>query len=62
MPTVLREYPELVHGFFGMGGVSAGADKAADELCRDLRDLLDDRAACEGVALHEFGPLHRDVV
>jgi len=40
VPTVLREYPELVHGFFGMGAISAGAEKAADELCRDLRDLV----------------------
>jgi acetyl esterase len=40
VPTVLREYPDLVHGFFGMGAVSAGAEKAADELCRDLRDLV----------------------
>ena len=40
VPTVLREYPDLVHGFFGMGGVSASAEKAADELCRDLRDLV----------------------
>ncbi len=40
VPTVLREYPDLVHGFFGMGGVSASADKAADELCHDLRALL----------------------
>jgi hypothetical protein len=29
-----------VHGFFGMGAISAGAEKAADELCRDLRDLV----------------------
>jgi acetyl esterase len=40
VPTVLREYPDLIHGFFGMGGVSAGADKAADELCQDLKALL----------------------
>jgi acetyl esterase len=40
VPTVLREYPELVHGFFGMGGVSAGAEKAADELSRDLRNVV----------------------
>lgn len=40
VPTVLREYPGLVHGFFGMGGISAGAEKAADELCHDLRTLL----------------------
>ena len=40
VPTVLREYPDLVHGFFGMGAISASAAKAADELCRDLRNLL----------------------
>jgi acetyl esterase len=40
VPTVVREYPELVHGFFGMGAISAGAEKAADELCRDLRDVV----------------------
>ena len=32
VPTVLREYPDLVHGFFGMGAISASAEKAADEL------------------------------
>jgi acetyl esterase len=42
VPTVLREYPDLIHGFFGMGGVSASAERAADELCRDLRTLLTD--------------------
>jgi acetyl esterase len=40
VPTVLREYPDLIHGFFGMGGVSRSADSAADQLCRDLRELL----------------------
>ena len=40
VPTVLREYPDLIHGFFGMGGVSASAEQAADELCRDLRNLV----------------------
>ena len=40
VPTVLREYPDLVHGFFGMGAISASAEKAADELCRDLRNLV----------------------
>jgi acetyl esterase len=42
VPTVLREYPDLIHGFFGMGGVSASAERAADELSRDLRTLLTD--------------------
>jgi acetyl esterase len=40
VPTVLREYPDLIHGFFGMGGVSSSAERAADELCRDLAALL----------------------
>jgi acetyl esterase len=40
VPTVLREYPDLIHGFFGMGGVSASAERAAEQLCRDLRALL----------------------
>ena len=44
VPTVLREYPGLIHGFFGMGAISAEAERAADELCRDLRDLLVDPA------------------
>ncbi len=42
VPTVLREYPDLIHGFFGMGGVSASAERAADQLCQDLRALLTD--------------------
>jgi len=40
VPTVQREYPDLVHGFFGMGAISASAEKAADELSRDLRNLV----------------------
>lgn len=40
VPTILREYPDLIHGFFGMGGISASAEKAADELSHDLRALL----------------------
>jgi len=44
VPTVLRECPDLIHGFFGMGGVSASAERAADQLCRDLRTLLIDTA------------------
>jgi len=40
VPVVLREYPDLVHGFFGMGAISAGAERAADQLCRDLATTL----------------------
>jgi acetyl esterase len=45
VPTVLREYPDLIHGFFGMGGVSASADGAAHQLSHDLRTLLADDTA-----------------
>ncbi|WP_432483133.1 alpha/beta hydrolase [Kineococcus esterisolvens] len=41
--VVLRRYDDLVHGFFGMGPVSASADRAARELCRDLGELLGTR-------------------
>jgi acetyl esterase len=38
--VVLREYPDLVHGFFGMGAISARAEHAADQLSQDLREVL----------------------
>jgi acetyl esterase/lipase len=40
--TLLREYPDLIHGFFGMGGISGSAERASDQLTRDLRELLAD--------------------
>jgi acetyl esterase len=40
VPTLLREYPTLNHGFFSNGRVSAAADAAASELCRDLGAIL----------------------
>lgn len=40
VPVVLRYYPGLVHGFFGHGSASAAAERAADELSRDLAALL----------------------
>ena len=44
VPTILREYPDLIHGFFGMGGISASAEKAADELSHDLSTLLNENS------------------
>ena len=38
--TIVRDYPGLIHGFFGMGSVSAAADAASDELCADLATIL----------------------
>lgn len=40
VPVVLREYPDLIHGFFGMGAISASAEQAADQLSRDLRAFV----------------------
>jgi acetyl esterase len=42
VPVVLREYPDLIHGFFGMGAVSTRAEHAADQLSRDLRAFVVD--------------------
>jgi acetyl esterase len=35
-----REYPTLNHGYFGLGGVSKAADRAASEAAADLREIL----------------------
>ena len=43
VPVVLRRHDDLVHGFFGMGPVSASADRASRRLCRDLGELLGTR-------------------
>jgi acetyl esterase/lipase len=40
VPVVSRYYPGLIHGFFGHGSVSVAAERAADELSRDLAALL----------------------
>ena len=38
--VIAREYAGMVHGFFGLGHVSAAADRAVSELCADLKALL----------------------
>lgn len=38
--VTLRSYPDLIHGFFGMAGVSAACDRACGELTADLAALL----------------------
>ncbi|MBD2895919.1 Acetyl esterase [Actinomadura sp. RB99] len=40
VPVVHREWPTLNHGFFGLGGVSATADRAARQAAADLSALL----------------------
>jgi acetyl esterase len=35
-----RQWPTLNHGYFGLGGVSAAAEKAAAQAADDLRSLL----------------------
>jgi acetyl esterase len=44
--VVSREWPTLNHSYFGLGGVSAVADGAAEQAAEDLRELL--RAAPKG--------------
>ncbi len=38
--VVSYEFPTLNHSYFGLGGVSAVADAAADQAAEDLLDLL----------------------
>jgi acetyl esterase len=40
VPLVLREYPNLNHGFFGYTAISKSSEAAANELCADLRRLM----------------------
>lgn len=40
VPVVHRAWPTLNHGFFGLGGVSATADRAARQAAADLRAVL----------------------
>jgi acetyl esterase len=41
VPVKQLKYETLMHGFFGFGPLSAGADKAIDEICAAARELLD---------------------
>ncbi len=45
VPLTLRDYPHLNHSFFGYTGVSKPCEVASDQLCDDLRSVLDG-AAC----------------
>ncbi|HUR02882.1 MAG TPA: alpha/beta hydrolase fold domain-containing protein, partial [Nonomuraea sp.] len=40
VPVVHRHYASLIHGFFGMGQLSAASARAIDELSADLKELL----------------------
>jgi acetyl esterase/lipase len=40
VPLVWREFPTLNHGFFSYTAISAVCEAAAEQLCRDLRQLL----------------------
>ncbi|TDE18816.1 alpha/beta hydrolase [Actinomadura sp. 6K520] len=60
VPVLHREWPTLNHGFFGLGGVSAAAGRAARRAAADLRGLLttgqddddDDTAAANRAVIH----------
>lgn len=40
VPVIAREHPSLNHSYFGLGGVSAVADAAAQQAAEDLMELL----------------------
>jgi acetyl esterase/lipase len=40
VPVVLRQYPDLNHGFFSYTAISAPSVAAAEQLCVDLRTLM----------------------
>jgi acetyl esterase len=40
VPVVVKRFDGLIHGFFGLGHLSAGAKQANLELCVDLKELL----------------------
>jgi acetyl esterase len=40
VPVISREWPTLNHSYFGLGGISAVADGAAEQAAEDLRILL----------------------
>lgn len=43
VPVRHRVWPSLNHGFMGLGGVSATAERAAARACRDLAEVLASR-------------------
>lgn len=40
VPVTVGVFPTLGHGFFGYAGVSDAADRAAERMCRELRQLM----------------------
>ncbi|MCW2499259.1 MAG: Alpha/beta hydrolase fold-3 domain protein [Frankiales bacterium] len=40
VPVVAKRYDGLIHGFFGLPHLSAGARRATVEICADLKELL----------------------
>jgi len=40
VPLVFREFPTLNHGFFSYTAISPVCEAAAEQLCKDLRELL----------------------
>jgi acetyl esterase/lipase len=40
VPLVFREFPTLNHGFFSYTAIAPVCEAAAEQLCRDLRELL----------------------
>ncbi len=49
--VLLREYPDLNHGFFSYTAISKVCEAAAEGLCVDLRQALAGEPVGSGVAL-----------
>jgi len=39
VPVTMRIFPRLQHGYFGQAAISRGADRAAEQMCRDLSEF-----------------------
>jgi len=51
--VIFHDGPGMIHGFFGMGGVSVAADRTSDELCAHIKTLLDSQPSSAPSALRE---------
>jgi acetyl esterase len=44
VPLILREYPDLNHGFCSTAGISKASNAAAEQICDDLREMIAEAA------------------
>jgi acetyl esterase len=56
--VVFHEGPGMIHGFFGMGGVSPAADRISAELCQQLKTMLAGQSGSAAPALRPDQEAH----